>query len=134
MELRVFHNFSLGSGPYSFTAWVPSVKKRISNQIAPIIGIRATSNIHPLFPMSCNLLTDTARLGINIANEYSKLIGPLPYPPNAIPKILSRAIATKPKIKLKRTNDQNSVLLALPPNSAYLFFKMSRYQFMIIIY
>lgn len=58
---------AFGSAPYLFSPGLPSVARRIISQIMPIKGIKAINNIQPLLSISCNLLTPTAKPGINTA-------------------------------------------------------------------
>ncbi|SUZ63460.1 uncharacterized protein METZ01_LOCUS16314, partial [marine metagenome] len=52
------------------------VTKSINSQIHPAMGINATRYIHPLFPVSCSLLTATAIPGTRTNNAYAIYNGP----------------------------------------------------------
>lgn len=108
-----------GLGPYELVYGSLSVIYRMSSQMLPMMGIRAMSNIQPLFPTSWSLRTETARPGMKTATTYPTYKRapddtPIPYS-----RIAPTRMRPQAKRKLKRVNIQYSLRRALPLKSAY---------------
>ncbi len=122
-----YSNVLVGTGPYALSWACPSSTIQTIQRINPMHGIIMMSSIQPLFPVSCNLLTETAMEGMIIPTRAN--MGTSNASPARLSLTFKRAAAptnatickTVAMTTYPKYPHQYSDRDALPEKVAYLF-------------
>ena len=121
-----YSNVLVGTGPYALSWACPSSTIQTIQRINPMHGINMMSSIQPLFPVSCNLLTETAMEGMIIPIMPTRAINPgraaiSPASIRAIAPTNAKICKTVAMTTYPKYPHQYSDRDALPEKVAYLF-------------